>query len=142
MSIETRYLKRERWPNLGSIVFLSVVWFLEFCCWRCSSRVATFEAPLCRPTSCFIVRGYRYHTSSVTAGGKLEEYCHHWWKKNGEKTQKRAIMLASTKAKRLTPGRPSQRKGVGKKARRILEPASPEEVSVQGRVPLFRDADG
>lgn len=131
--IETRCIKRQRWPYLRSVFSLWAILFLEYCCWRCSSMVAAFEAPLCRPTSCFVVGGCRCHTSTVTAGGKLKLE-NHWWKKYSEK---RVSMLASAKAKRVKPGRPSQRKSVGKKARRILEPASPEEVSSS-----FRDADG
>lgn len=39
-------------------------------------------------------------------------------------------MMGTTRAKRGAAGRPSSRKGVGKKVRRILEPASPAEVGL------------
>lgn len=78
---------------------------------------------------CFVGGGgssVRSRSSTLVAGGMerrltlQEESC---------SSSSKAVMMGPARGKRGATGRPASRNGVGKKVRRILEPASPAEVS-------------
>ena len=144
MDADPRQLKRARCRSVVKMFGRSILWLVAYSSWRCSCsgtsspvlvQVAAFESRTCRPASprlCFLVGGdFRSHIS-YACGDEEADSWRHCRKNQGRKARQRTIVQATTRGKRGASGRPLKRKGVGKKVRRILEPASPAEVRASG----------
>lgn len=89
-----------------------------------ASLVCTTHTRLRPFALCFAGGGgslMRSSSSALFAGG-ME-------RRPGSSSSSKTVMMGAAKGKRGATGRPASRNGVGKKVRRILEPASPAEVS-------------